>query len=64
MPVEGEPFHQGVTTFDGGGIDEISVSAPFEGMIQVIIGVDAARSYRVFTLGDPLRLVIDVEAAG
>ncbi|MGO1834241.1 MAG: AMIN-like domain-containing (lipo)protein [Actinomycetaceae bacterium] len=64
MPVEGEPFHQGVTNFDGGGVDEIYVSAPFEGMIQVVVGVDSARSYRVFTLGDPLRLVIDVEVAG
>jgi hypothetical protein len=64
MPAEGEPFHQGVTAFDGGGVDEIYVSAPFEGMIQVVVGVDSARSYRVFTLDNPLRLVIDVEVAG
>jgi hypothetical protein len=30
----------------------------------VVVGVDSARSYRVFTLDNPLRLVIDVEVAG
>ena len=36
------------------------VSLPFEGMHQVVIGVDKQRPYRVFTLTSPTRLVVDI----
>ncbi|MGC5626627.1 AMIN-like domain-containing (lipo)protein [Georgenia sp. Z1344] len=63
-PEEGEEFADGVYAVDGTGVTEAYVSSPFEGQIQVVLGVDSARPYRVFVLPDPLRLVIDIEIAG
>ncbi|MGC5615843.1 AMIN-like domain-containing (lipo)protein [Georgenia sp. Z1491] len=63
-PEEGEEFVDGVIPVTGTGVTEAYVSSPFEGQIQVVLGVDSARPYRVFVLPDPLRLVIDIEIAG
>ena len=46
---------------DGGRLEEVFVAGTFEGYTQVIVGIDGDTSpYRVFTLGEPSRLVIDV----
>lgn len=63
-PEPDEDFAQGLTRVDGSGVTEAYVGAPFEGQIQVVLGVDSARPYRVFVLPDPLRLVVDIEIAG
>lgn len=41
------------------GIDEVVVDPGLEGEFQVVLGTDS-QTYRVFTLSDPTRLVIDV----
>ena len=41
------------------GIEEAFVDPGFEGEFQVVLGTDS-QTYRVFTLSDPTRLVIDV----
>ena len=64
MPEQGEEFAHGFEAVDGNGVTEAYVSSPFEGQIQVVLGVDSARPYRVFVLPDPMRLVIDIEIAG
>lgn len=48
---------------DSTGVDEVYVVGTFEGDTQVIAGVrGGARPFRVFTLSDPARLVVDVAA--
>lgn len=41
------------------GIEEAFVDPGFEGEFQVVLGTDS-QTYRIFTLSDPTRLVIDV----
>jgi len=41
------------------GIEEAFVDPGFEGEFQVVLGTDS-QTYRVFTLSDPTRLVIDI----
>ena len=43
-----------------GSILQAAYLSTFEGVAQVVIGVDAERPFRIFTLEDPLRVVIDV----
>ncbi len=40
-------------------VEEIHVSGIFEGQLQVLIGLEDEVPFRVFTLTDPVRLVID-----
>lgn len=40
-------------------VEAIHVSGIFEGQLQVLIGLDDEVPFRVFTLADPVRLVID-----
>ncbi len=48
---------------DGTGVDEVYVVGTFEGDTQVIAGVrGGARPFRVFTLSERARLVVDVAA--
>ena len=44
---------------DDEGIEEAFVDPGFEGEFQVVLGTDS-QTYRIFTLSDPTRLVIDV----
>jgi hypothetical protein len=49
------------TRYDGvGGIAEVYVGTTFEGEIQVYVGVSARTPFRVFSLDDPTRVVLDV----
>ena len=46
---------------NGGDIDDVYVGGTFEGYTQVLAGIDGAPvPFRVFTLSDPPRLVVDV----
>ena len=48
---------------DSADVDEVYVGGTFEGYTQVIAGIDdGARPFRVFTLTEPSRLVVDVVA--
>ncbi len=43
---------------------EVQRTAPFEGMLQLFVGVQGEpRPYRVFLLQDPMRLVVDVQTS-
>ena len=43
------------------GVDQIYVTQGFEGVSQVVIGVDSKVPFRVFTLEDPSRFVVDIQ---
>jgi hypothetical protein len=57
-------YYSGPTQFEppnGGDIDDVYVVGTFEGYTQVLAGIDGAPvPFRVFTLSDPPRLVVDV----
>lgn len=49
------------TRYDGvGDIAEVYVGTTFEGITQVFVGVSAQTPFRVFSLDDPTRIVLDV----
>lgn len=57
----------GQTTYTGphripghGSVTEVVMLGDFEGVVGWVIGTTAERPFRVFTLADPARLVIDV----
>lgn len=65
-PAEGDPVYDGgdygLDTHSLGAVVEVIRTTPFEGQLQVFVGMHGEpRPYRVFTLGDPLRLVVDVD---
>ncbi|HVS49389.1 MAG TPA: hypothetical protein VHJ99_10835, partial [Candidatus Dormibacteraeota bacterium] len=41
---------------------EVRQVEDFEGVVQLGLGVSGATCYRVFTLANPIRLVIDIQA--
>ena len=46
---------------DGDVIEEVWVGGTFEGYTHILLGIDDGRTpFRVFTLKDPTRLVVDV----
>jgi len=45
-------------------VEEVHVTGIFEGQNQAFIGLDAQAPFRVFTLTDPARLVVDVRTNG
>lgn len=54
----------GLDTHALSAVVEVHRTAPYEGMLQVLVGVRGdPRPYRVFLLQDPVRLVIDVQTA-
>ncbi|WP_151526583.1 AMIN-like domain-containing (lipo)protein [Serinicoccus kebangsaanensis] len=65
-PEPGDPVYDagdaGLDTHSLGAVVEVIRTTPFEGQLQVFVGMGGEpRPYRVFTLQDPLRLVIDVQ---
>ncbi|MEE6272970.1 hypothetical protein V2J56_06370 [Georgenia sp. MJ206] len=61
-PDEGEDF-VAPATYEADGaenIEEVRLDGTFEGMTQGFIGLDSQVPFRVFTLSDPVRLVVDV----
>lgn len=56
-------YYSGPRRITGPGVvAEVYVVGTFEGDTQVLAGIDGPRApYRVFTLSDPARLVLDVE---
>jgi hypothetical protein len=40
---------------------EMAVACDFEGEVEVVLGVSAAKPYRVMQLANPTRLVIDIQ---
>lgn len=63
-PPGSDVYAQGVYGLDThtlGRVVEVQRTTPFEGMLQVFVGVSGdPLPYRVFVLEDPLRLVVDV----
>lgn len=61
-PDEGEEHYVPGEPLDGADVvEEVHYLGTFEGLTQLFIGVDEGPAdYRVFTLADPARLVIDV----
>lgn len=65
-PESQEDYYSGPQQFepeDSDVIEEVFVAGPFEGLTQVILGVDGAAEgvpFRVFALSEPSRLVVDV----
>ncbi len=64
----GMPFETGVeefsgspVTLDGTAVQEVVYRFVFEGYSTAFVGVDEQRPFRVFTLENPLRLVVDVQ---
>ena len=61
-------YYSGPTQFEpehGGEIKDVYVGGTFEGYSQVLAGINgAAVPFRVFTLADPPRLVVDVIERG
>ncbi len=63
MPQSEEDYYDGPKQFDpdAGDVEDVYVGGWFEGYTQVLAGIDGqAAPYRVFTLTEPSRLVIDV----
>ncbi|UNX53872.1 hypothetical protein MF406_12930 [Georgenia sp. TF02-10] len=64
-PAEGEAEQMALGEIDVEDDDivaEVHVTGVFEGLNQAFLGLDAQRPFRVFTLTDPARLVVDVQA--
>lgn len=63
-PDEGETYEGGPGTFSPDGTEEVEqvrLLGTFEGRTQAFIGIDDANTpFRVFTLSEPARLVVDV----
>ncbi len=64
----GMPFETGVEEYAGGpvtlggaAVQQVVYRFVFEGYATAFVGVDEQRPFRVFTLTDPLRLVVDVQ---
>ncbi|MFK5634916.1 hypothetical protein [Ornithinimicrobium sp. LYQ103] len=54
----------GLDTHTLAAVVEVQRTTPFEGMLQVFVGMQGEpRPYRVFLLQDPLRLVVDVQTS-
>lgn len=54
----------GLDTHTLTAVVEVQRSTPFEGMLQLFVGMQGEpRPYRVFLLQDPLRLVVDVQTS-
>lgn len=54
----------GLDTHTLGAVVEVQRTAPYEGMLQVFVGMQGEpRPYRVFLLQDPMRLVVDVRTS-
>ena len=67
-PEPGDPVYDGgdfgLDTHRLGGVYEVIRTTPFEGQLQLFVGVQGEpRPYRVFLLQDPLRLVVDVQTS-
>ncbi|QWC85299.1 hypothetical protein KLP28_00455 [Nocardioidaceae bacterium] len=65
-PGEGSDYYAGPNRLDGpgGSVTDVVVGGTFEGYTDIYVGVaDEARPYRVFTLTDPPRVVVDVAAS-
>ncbi|MFV0253248.1 MAG: hypothetical protein ACK5H2_07915 [Beutenbergiaceae bacterium] len=64
-PPSQDAYYSGPKQFDPeqtDTIEEVYVAGVFEGQTQVILGIDeGAKPFRVFTLADPARLVVDVQ---
>ena len=65
-PEPGDPVYDdgdfGLDTHRLGVVQEVIRTTPFEGQIQLFIGMQGEpRPYRVFLLQEPMRLVVDVE---
>ncbi|NLI19475.1 MAG: hypothetical protein GX427_11800 [Actinomycetales bacterium] len=64
IPEESEYDRVLTGTVDAEGLDEVEeivTNSIFEGHLQAFIGVDDQRPFRVFTLTNPSRLVIDLQ---
>ncbi|WP_164737388.1 hypothetical protein [Georgenia sp. SYP-B2076] len=64
MPEPSETGKLAQGAYAPGGTDlvkEVFVSGIFEGQNQAFIGLDAQAPFRVFTLSDPARIVVDVQ---
>lgn len=64
-PEEGESYEGGPGTYSLDAaevVEEVRLSGTFEGLTQGFIGIDDEGSpFRVFTLSDPPRLVVDIQ---
>lgn len=64
-PAENEAgYYDGPRSFspEDEEVDEVYVGGTFEGLTQVVLGIDSADApFRVFPLQDPVRVVIDVQ---
>lgn len=65
-PEPGDPVYDegdyGLDTHQLGGVYEVIRTTPFEGQLQLFVGVNGEpRAYRVFLLAEPMRLVIDIQ---
>lgn len=68
-PEPGDPVYDGgdfgLDTHALGGVVEVIRTTPFEGQLQVFVGLTGEpRPYRTFLLQDPMRLVIDIRQPG
>ncbi|GAA5157235.1 AMIN-like domain-containing (lipo)protein [Ornithinimicrobium tianjinense] len=68
-PEPGDPVYDGgdfgLDTHTLGAVVEVIRTPPFEGQLQLFVGMSGERRpYRVFLLQDPARLVVDVETGG
>ena len=61
-PEDGDPQPFGTVAGAGGVVAGVESVGPFEGISQVVVGIDEERPVRVTTLADPFRLVFDIRA--
>jgi hypothetical protein len=63
---DGHTSYSGKTDFVTGyaTMVEVRVVEDFEGVIRIGVGINGPACYRAFYLGNPTRLVVDVQAAG
>lgn len=60
-PEEDEDYPAGSTDVEGSTVlEEVRLDGVFEGLTQLFLGVSSPEDFRVFTLTDPVRLVVDV----
>jgi len=63
-PERGDTTYDELLLVDGGDlttVTEVLRGAPFEGQVDVYVGTSDRSPFRVFRLGDPERLVIDIQ---
>ncbi|MEJ5348799.1 MAG: N-acetylmuramoyl-L-alanine amidase [Desulfosoma sp.] len=55
------PQVKSVIPIKDGLLEDVRLTTSFENKTQVIVGLQSVESYRVFSLADPFRLIVDVQ---